>query len=202
MNFQSVNQANGQYIKMMAQIINAGYVNQGKYGQEASILVQDTSGIQGTIICSPGKYNAPIPTAQNHGQTQEFSVKAAQTNAGLKFYGFWNVPKQAPQKQCQTHKPPYTVAQQAQQNTPNMPQLPAQATNAIQTAQNPSDSELRRFCIEQAIKVLCAGKLKSDSSIYDEANAIMRYVKTESATESFDEFAANNPVGQDNIPNY
>ena len=144
MNFQAV-QPNGGYVKMMAQIVSANPIRQGKFGPEADILLCDQANTKAVVTISPGKYNNPIPTVENHGQTGEFSVKVAQTQQGPKYYGFWNV---------------------RQQQAPQTPPQAAQGTNAP-PAQD--DRQIRQWCFQEALATLRAGKLKSEQSIYEEA---------------------------------
>lgn len=199
MNYQTVRNIKGQKdgkgydvkVDMFGTFTEIGGIGYSSGGKETSVCkIRDDAGEEHKVHLYG---TMPNPTLLN--TRQSFSISAFDGSYQGKPYvgysGFWN-DRQAPQQ----------PAQNAPQATPQTPQQPAQATNSPQTGKSTPDSELRRFAIELAVRMLCAKALKSDSSIYDEADMIMSYVKTGSINNAgFENFAQNNQV-QNDVPEY
>jgi hypothetical protein len=191
MNFQTVNQSQGQYIKMWAQIVNAKPVKQGKYGPNADILLMDQNNVKQAVNISAGQYNGLIPNTTHVGQNYEFSIKAAQTQQGLRYYGF--------------------CSEKAQAGPPNAPQGPQNARQATNARPVSPDS---LFIGKQAVWKGYCEAVKNSEGAFDVNIAIDQcwqvwneFITPEAQPlelandpNDFQQFADEHPVEQDGNP--
>lgn len=112
MNFQVVQQAQGQYVKIMATIVSTTPTKSGKYGLHADISLRDITGIQQSVDIGAGQYDSLIPTQVHQGQQKEFSIKAVNTQQGLKYYGFCSEKAAQPPSQTLQNAPESTNSTQ------------------------------------------------------------------------------------------
>lgn len=129
MNFQTVEQANGNNIDMFATITElneSGYSKSNKPYQKITII--DDAGVKHKVTIRGS--NLPTVAVLNQRQAFTLSIWRNPQSGNTGYSGFWN-PKTA-------------VGQTAGfQQPPQMPQNPPQATNYSQPAPNTTDSEIR-----------------------------------------------------------
>lgn len=142
MNFQAIEQANGEQVMMTGNFIEIGGT-QFTPNQKAKAIckIRDTVGTSHNVHIYKGK--GELPTQLNLGLTYQFNLSSFQGNYKGKPYtgysGFWND----------------QTGQNTPQDTPTSPQQPAQATNPPQRQSNaPTWKALDREHVEK--DVICA----------------------------------------------
>ena len=144
MNFQDVEQANGNKISMSGTFIEIG-CTQFTPQQKAKAIckISDTVGVSHKVHIYQGTGQLPLPA--NLNQLSQFTISTFQGNYKGKPYtgysGFWNSNAQA--------------GQNTPQDTPKSPQPPAQATTPPKTQSNaPTWQVLDREHVQK--DVICA----------------------------------------------
>ncbi len=186
MNFEAVRQGNGQLVSMPATVDEVGASKLNKNNKPfVSLQLRDDAGEKYYVTVNKG--TGQLVDAQQLGNRLQFNLSTYQGQRGVAYSGFWNNQAQVAPRTAQQ------AVQQAQQDT-------QQAAQAQKPAPGPVNS------VNSSIERQCAFKSACTWGIGKTADEVMKLTKRGIAfiqtgqVGGFDQFAAANPVEQDNIP--